>query len=100
MVMVGGAPARCTQRRLYLQSRRAKTDCRDDRTSFDSQAERTSVTAMRQNLMGEALAPSIGQFTGSDTVGRLLAIEAAKHLKPCVLELGGKAPAVVRPNTL
>ncbi|KAF8656531.1 hypothetical protein AX16_002495 [Volvariella volvacea WC 439] len=34
-------------------------------------------------------------FTGSDTVGRLIAIEAAKHLKPCVLELGGKAPAIV-----
>jgi len=23
-------------------------------------------------------------------------MEAAKHLKPCILELGGKAPAVVR----
>ncbi|KAI9450247.1 aldehyde dehydrogenase [Russula earlei] len=34
-------------------------------------------------------------FTGSDRVGRILAIEAAKHLKPCVLELGGKAPSVV-----
>jgi len=34
-------------------------------------------------------------FTGSDRVGRILAGEAAKHLKPCVFELGGKAPAVV-----
>ncbi|ESK92591.1 vanillin dehydrogenase [Moniliophthora roreri MCA 2997] len=34
-------------------------------------------------------------FTGSDRVGRIIAMEAAKHLKPCVLELGGKAPAVV-----
>ncbi|KAJ3720157.1 aldehyde dehydrogenase [Lentinula raphanica] len=34
-------------------------------------------------------------FTGSDRVGRAIAIEAAKHLKPCVLELGGKAPVVV-----
>ncbi|KAI0312826.1 aldehyde dehydrogenase [Amylostereum chailletii] len=34
-------------------------------------------------------------FTGSDRVGRLIAIEAAKHLKPCILELGGKAPAIV-----
>ncbi|KAF7329346.1 Aldedh domain-containing protein [Mycena kentingensis (nom. inval.)] len=34
-------------------------------------------------------------FTGSDRVGRIIAVEAAKHLKPVVLELGGKAPAVV-----
>jgi len=34
-------------------------------------------------------------FTGSDRAGRAIAIEAAKHLKPCVLELGGKAPVVV-----
>ncbi|KAF7426749.1 hypothetical protein PC9H_009118 [Pleurotus ostreatus] len=34
-------------------------------------------------------------FTGSGRVGRILAMEAAKYLKPCVLELGGKAPVVV-----
>ncbi|CCM00836.1 uncharacterized protein FIBRA_02878 [Fibroporia radiculosa] len=34
-------------------------------------------------------------FTGSDRVGKIIAGEAAKYLKPCVLELGGKAPAVV-----
>ncbi|KAI0653167.1 aldehyde dehydrogenase [Cubamyces menziesii] len=34
-------------------------------------------------------------FTGSDTVGRLIAAEAAKYLKPCIFELGGKAPVVV-----
>ncbi|KAF7800257.1 hypothetical protein EIP86_011504 [Pleurotus ostreatoroseus] len=34
-------------------------------------------------------------FTGSDRVGKALAAEAAKYLKPCVFELGGKAPAVV-----
>ncbi|TCD71815.1 hypothetical protein EIP91_003158 [Steccherinum ochraceum] len=34
-------------------------------------------------------------FTGSDRVGRLLAAEAAKYLKPCVFELGGKAPVLV-----
>ncbi|KII91291.1 hypothetical protein PLICRDRAFT_173167 [Plicaturopsis crispa FD-325 SS-3] len=34
-------------------------------------------------------------FTGSDRVGKIIAAEAAKYLKPCVFELGGKAPAVV-----
>jgi benzaldehyde dehydrogenase (NAD) len=34
-------------------------------------------------------------FTGSTAVGRIIAIRAAGHLKPCVLELGGKAPLLV-----
>ncbi|MFM6853320.1 MAG: aldehyde dehydrogenase family protein, partial [Sphingopyxis sp.] len=34
-------------------------------------------------------------FTGSTHVGRIIAKRAAEHLKPCVLELGGKAPLIV-----
>lgn len=34
-------------------------------------------------------------FTGSTRVGRLIGIEAAKAIKPVVLELGGKAPQIV-----
>nr|6QHN_A Chain A, SALICYLALDEHYDE DEHYDROGENASE [Alphaproteobacteria]6QHN_B Chain B, SALICYLALDEHYDE DEHYDROGENASE [Alphaproteobacteria]6QHN_C Chain C, SALICYLALDEHYDE DEHYDROGENASE [Alphaproteobacteria]6QHN_D Chain D, SALICYLALDEHYDE DEHYDROGENASE [Alphaproteobacteria] len=34
-------------------------------------------------------------FTGSTGVGRIIAKRAAEHLKPCLLELGGKAPLVV-----
>lgn len=34
-------------------------------------------------------------FTGSTHVGRIIAEKAATHLKPCLLELGGKAPFVV-----
>ena len=34
-------------------------------------------------------------FTGSTHVGRIIAQTCAKHLKPSVLELGGKAPFVV-----
>ncbi|CDW95312.1 hypothetical protein [Sporisorium scitamineum] len=34
-------------------------------------------------------------FTGSTRVGRIIAATAAKHLKPVVLELGGKAPLIV-----
>ncbi len=34
-------------------------------------------------------------FTGSTAVGRIIAKRAAEHLKPCLLELGGKAPFIV-----
>ena len=34
-------------------------------------------------------------FTGSTAVGRIIARRAAGHLKPCLLELGGKAPLLV-----
>jgi acyl-CoA reductase-like NAD-dependent aldehyde dehydrogenase len=34
-------------------------------------------------------------FTGSTAVGRIIAARAARHLKPVLLELGGKAPLIV-----
>jgi acyl-CoA reductase-like NAD-dependent aldehyde dehydrogenase len=34
-------------------------------------------------------------FTGSTAVGRIVAKRAAEQLKPCLLELGGKAPLIV-----
>jgi acyl-CoA reductase-like NAD-dependent aldehyde dehydrogenase len=34
-------------------------------------------------------------FTGSTEVGRIIAKRAAEHLKPVLLELGGKAPLIV-----
>jgi len=34
-------------------------------------------------------------FTGSTAVGKLIAKRAAEHLKPVLLELGGKAPLIV-----
>jgi acyl-CoA reductase-like NAD-dependent aldehyde dehydrogenase len=34
-------------------------------------------------------------FTGSTTVGKIIAAKCAEHLKPSLLELGGKAPFVV-----
>ena len=34
-------------------------------------------------------------FTGSTKVGKLIAVTCAEHLKPVLLELGGKAPLVV-----
>jgi len=34
-------------------------------------------------------------FTGSTAVGKIIAVRAAGHLKPVLLELGGKAPLIV-----
>ncbi len=34
-------------------------------------------------------------FTGSPSVGRAVAVAAAQHLTPCVLELGGKSPCII-----
>ncbi|HZU62062.1 MAG TPA: aldehyde dehydrogenase [Novosphingobium sp.] len=34
-------------------------------------------------------------FTGSSHVGRIIAEQAGRHLKPCLLELGGKSPLIV-----
>ncbi len=45
-------------------------------------------------LIDAALVKRIN-FTGSTNVGRIIAKRAAEHLKPCLLELGGKAPLIV-----
>ena len=34
-------------------------------------------------------------FTGSTHTGKLIAKAASEHLTPCILELGGKCPAIV-----
>lgn len=34
-------------------------------------------------------------FTGSTGVGKIIARKAAEHLKPCLLELGGKSPLII-----
>jgi len=34
-------------------------------------------------------------FTGSTTVGKIVAQQAAKNMVPCIMELGGKCPAVI-----
>jgi acyl-CoA reductase-like NAD-dependent aldehyde dehydrogenase len=37
----------------------------------------------------------IVNFTGSTNVGRIIGVQAAQHLKPAVLELGGKNPLII-----
>src|SRR6201982_940742 len=34
-------------------------------------------------------------FTGSTNIGRIIGVKAAQHLKPAVLELGGKNPLII-----
>ncbi|EIN08994.1 aldehyde dehydrogenase [Punctularia strigosozonata HHB-11173 SS5] len=57
-------------------------------------SSREQAAAVTSNIIGHPLVRKI-TFTGSDVVGRKIATEAAKYLKPCVFELGGKSPAVV-----
>ncbi|THH30803.1 hypothetical protein EUX98_g3383 [Antrodiella citrinella] len=56
--------------------------------------DRKDAPELTREIIAHPLIRTIN-FTGSDVVGRILAGEAAKYLKPCVFELGGKAPAVV-----
>jgi benzaldehyde dehydrogenase (NAD) len=58
----------------------------------------TNAPADAAEVVGALIdAPQVKRinFTGSTAVGRIIAIRAAGHLKPCVLELGGKAPLLV-----
>ena len=58
----------------------------------------TNAPADAGDVVGALIdAPEVKRinFTGSTNVGRIIAKRAAEHLKPCLLELGGKAPFVV-----
>ena len=52
------------------------------------------AAAIVDALIGHAAVRRVN-FTGSTRVGRIVAAAGAKHLKPVLLELGGKAPCVV-----
>ncbi|MDG5487766.1 aldehyde dehydrogenase [Sphingomonas sp. BGYR3] len=58
----------------------------------------TNAPADAPEVVGALIdAPEVKRinFTGSTAVGRIIATRAAQHLKPCLLELGGKAPLIV-----
>ena len=58
----------------------------------------TNAPADAGDIVGALIdAPEIKRinFTGSTAVGKIIARRAADHLKPCLLELGGKAPLIV-----
>jgi benzaldehyde dehydrogenase (NAD) len=58
----------------------------------------TNAPADAAEVVGALIdAPEVKRinFTGSTAVGRIIAKRAAEHLKPCLLELGGKAPMII-----
>jgi benzaldehyde dehydrogenase (NAD) len=58
----------------------------------------TNAPADAGDVVGALIdAPEVKRinFTGSTAVGRIIAKRAAEHLKPVLLELGGKAPLIV-----
>ncbi|MEO0031461.1 MAG: hypothetical protein RIS94_1219 [Pseudomonadota bacterium] len=58
----------------------------------------TNAPADAADVVGALIdAPQVKRinFTGSTAVGRIIAVRAAQQLKPCLLELGGKAPLIV-----
>jgi benzaldehyde dehydrogenase (NAD) len=58
----------------------------------------TNAPADAGEIVGALIdAPEVRRinFTGSTAVGKIIAKRAAEHLKPVLLELGGKAPLVV-----
>ncbi|KAL2017720.1 hypothetical protein VTK56DRAFT_1745 [Thermocarpiscus australiensis] len=56
--------------------------------------DRENAAAVTQMLISDPNIKKIN-FTGSTMVGRIIAKLAGEHLKPVLLELGGKAPAIV-----
>lgn len=56
--------------------------------------EPASAAAVTEMLIADPDIKKIN-FTGSTMVGRIIARLAGEHLKPVLLELGGKAPAIV-----
>ncbi|KAI0912881.1 Aldehyde/histidinol dehydrogenase [Ustulina deusta] len=53
-----------------------------------------NAPAVTEALIANPLVKKVN-FTGSTAVGRIVGKLAGQHLKPVVLELGGKAPAIV-----
>ncbi|KAI9694476.1 MAG: hypothetical protein M1822_000092 [Bathelium mastoideum] len=59
------------------------------------QAGREDAAAVTEALIAHRAIRKV-DFIGSAAVGRIIGATAAKHLKPILLELGGKCPAIVR----
>jgi len=58
------------------------------------QADRSSAAEITEALIANERIRKI-EFIGSAAVGRIIGATAAKYLKPVLMELGGKCPAIV-----
>ena len=58
------------------------------------QASRENAAEITERLIGNERIRKI-EFIGSAAVGRIIGATAAKYLKPVLMELGGKGPAIV-----
>lgn len=58
------------------------------------QSDRSNAAEITETLIANQRIRKI-EFIGSAAVGRMVGATAAKHLKPVLMELGGKCPAIV-----
>ncbi|KAK5133523.1 hypothetical protein LTR08_007660 [Meristemomyces frigidus] len=58
------------------------------------QTDRSNAAEVTEALIANERIRKI-EFIGSPAVGRIIGATAAKHLKPVLMELGGKCPAIV-----
>lgn len=58
------------------------------------QAKRNEAAAVTEALISSRAIRKI-EFIGSSTVGRFIGKSAAENLKPVLMELGGKSPAII-----
>lgn len=58
------------------------------------QASREDAASVTETLIADERIRKI-EFIGSAAVGKLIGATAAKYLKPVLMELGGKCPAIV-----
>lgn len=54
----------------------------------------SDAAAVTESLIAHPAVQKIN-FTGSTRVGSIVAASAGRHLKPCLMELGGKANAII-----
>lgn len=87
------ASEHCPQTHRKIVELFANAGLPDDVATVVTNAPEDSLTVARALIQNPAIRRI--NFTGSTRVGQIIAEEAARSLKRCVLELSGKAPLIV-----